>query len=270
MSDAQTWQAVMLDREDGSLLEVSCSLSNHALLCSADGVSYDLPLDVSLPRTLESLRQQLEVQFSTTLHFRHCLHCIHYSSSGMALQMAQGRTGICGLHSTSVSPLFVCDDYFCYCDFSPRVAPEIEPPDSIETMEYCQDFLRCSQELSIYRHGTGVVGKSSTKVSKLLCDTLIRSAMRHPRTVSVSINSSGVRFVDFGLQKVFSVVTQADVTKWLEKEPTTSDVVVFPNPRVREHLGLNDLAEADRLSSAIALIRLWRDAQELEPRASSA
>lgn len=268
MSDTPTWQAVVLVRED-SLLQVSCSLGNDSLLCSAEGVSYELPLDVSLPRTLETLRQQLEVQFSTPLHFRHCLHCIHYSTSGMALQMAQGRTGTCRLHIISVTPLYVCDDYFCYRDFRPEVAPEIALPDPIESMEYCQDFLGTSQQLSIYRHGTGVVGKSSTDLSKRLCDTLIRSAIRHPVAISLSANGSGVRFVDFGLRKVFSVVTPSELTSWSERTPATTDMAVFPNPRVREQLGLDKLPEADRLSSAIALIRLWRDAQELEPVASS-
>jgi hypothetical protein len=269
LSDHITQQVVELIRENGSVVQVLCSLDGDSLICVSGGDRYVVPFDVSLPRTLESLRRQLEVQFASTLHYRHCLHCIQYSSSGMALQMAQGKVGVCKLHTLNVSPLFACNDFFSYWDFRPMVVPELPLPDPIESLEDCLGFLGASEQVSVYRYGTAAARRSSTEVSKRLCDTWIRSVVRHPRSITIALHSSGVRFANLRSQKVFTAVTASDLAKWQESQEANIDMRIFPNPRVREQLGLNQLVGPDRQAAVIAWLRLWRDAHELEPVASS-
>ncbi len=257
-------QIIELLREDGPPLQASCTIGRHSVDCVVEGSSYVIPISQSLPRALENLRCNLESRFKTKLYFHHCLHCIQYSSSGMALQMAQGRVGTCAIHIASVKPLFYCSDYFCYADFCPNYLPVIVPPDPINLMEHFTDFQGAARDVLAYRHGTIVLGKSNSEVSKGLCNTIVRTATRHPKPIRIFINTDGIRLVDFGMHKAFTIVSPPDLARWQEINANTTSEQVISNPRVKSQLGLDQLGEGDCDSAVLAGVRLWQDAHELE------
>src|SRR5579863_9491851 len=109
MTDSRRSLTVL--REHGSAVDAECHINTDLIECEIDGSHYSAMIQPSLPRALEHVRQELELAYKDSVHFRHCIHCVQFRYSSMAFQMARGWVGRCDLHKMDVDPLFYCTDF---------------------------------------------------------------------------------------------------------------------------------------------------------------
>lgn len=262
MSLKQINSSIVLD--SGTELPATFSIALNDITCQVEAHSAQAIVVNSLPKAIASIRRELE-QSVGTFAFKNCIHCIHYSSSEMARQMAKGKVGTCTYHSTAVEPLDYCDNFLSYRAFRPNFTPSMRPLDTESVLTQVALSFGVNYRATVYRNGTTVSGTAATRGSKMLCDTKIRAVRRHPRPILLATTNDGGRFVTLAAGKVFTYISAAEILCGLQEQTHPGYSSVITNPQARQILGLNILPEQDHIAAVFAWVRLWLDAQDLTP-----
>lgn len=262
---AAEWSVLFAICEGSGPIQINYRVFAKTLEWKIDATTRSIPIADSFPRAVEELRKTLSSTMGTLVHFRHCIHCISYECSGMALEMSKGMLGTCTHHKMHVEPLFACDDFFSFWDFRPSSYDGVSPltgtarlMGTLKRLEVCEPHMAF-----IYKYGTCAISTYRKPLVRQIRNHKLRLLRRHPQPIIVSDPSKGSVLVQFGRSMICTVIFDEDLFNWRSKNNFEDGTSLFPNPRVATRLGLDGLTQEARMAAILGWSRVLLDAEEL-------